>query len=588
MNKPLAYSYIRMSTERQLKGDSLRRQTELSQKFATEQGLELVKNFELHDIAVSAFKGDNLKSGALGKFLDAVNHGEIPQGSYLLVESFDRLSRQDIDIALSLFLQITKSGINIATLTDGQVYKAHETRFEQLIYSIVVMARAHEESETKSKRISAAWANKRANIGKQILTRMRPAWLEVSEDKTKFVPIPDRVEAIQRIFLEGSSGEGSYSITRRLNEDGVLPFGRSNGWIESYVSKILKNRAVLGEFQPCQKIDGKRVPVGDLIDDYFPRIIDEDIFLKVQVDRRARSVHGGGRKGKFQRNLFTHLVKCTYCGASMRFVDKGDGPKGGKYFKCSAAVRGMGCQTKGWRYADFESSFFHFVREIDLTAVIERSSNRTADSKLREAIAIEENRVEGLKIKRDRILDLAVSGDSVESYLADQLNELSKEIEGFEAKIVFLQKERTTLDPAQSTGAKNVQEQILSIRNFEQSDNVEKRVLVSSKLKEFVKEIRIAADGSKPNYERAMSSSEITPDGIEGSDEIRDVLKESYLTGILSNPYFVIIFYDGTERLVIPSADNPTKLLQQTDYRDNEYSVVDGSGNMSRTRRILD
>ena len=490
MNKPLAYSYIRMSTERQLKGDSLRRQMELSQQFAAERGLELVKNFELHDIAVSAFKGDNLKSGALGKFLNAVNYGEIPQGSYLLVESFDRLSRQNIDIALSLFLQITNSGINIATLTDGQVYKAHDTKFEQLIYSIVVMARAHEESETKSKRISAAWANKRANIGKQILTKTCPAWLEVSEDKTTFIPIPERVAAIERIFSEGCGGQGSYSITRRLNEDGVLPFGRSNGWIESYVSKILKNRAVLGEFQPCQKLEGKRVPVGDVIDDYFPRIIDEDAFLKVQVDRRARSVHGGGRKGKFQRNLFTHLVKCAYCGASMRFVDKGNGPKGGKYFKCSAAVRGMGCQTKSWKYAEFESSFFHFVREIDLTEVIEKSSNRMLDANLRKSIEIEVERVRTLKVRRDRMLNFAVSGEAAESYLADNVSALSSEIDTIGLLISSLEEERNPSQPAEAADAINVQEQIQSIRNFDQSDNVEKRVLVSSKLTEFVKEIR--------------------------------------------------------------------------------------------------
>lgn len=212
MNKPLAYSYIRMSTERQLKGDSLRRQMELSQKFANDHGLELVEKLELHDIAVSAFKGDNLKTGALGIFLDAVNHGEVPKGSYLLVESFDRLSRQNIDIALALFLQITNSGINIATLSDGQVYRANKTKFEQLIYSIVVMARAHEESETKSKRISAAWANKRANIGKQILTRTRPAWLEVSKDKTKFILIPERTAAIQRIFRKVVAGKARIQL----------------------------------------------------------------------------------------------------------------------------------------------------------------------------------------------------------------------------------------------------------------------------------------------------------------------------------------------------------------------------------------
>lgn len=570
-----------MSTERQLKGDSLRRQMELSQKFANEHELELVENFKLHDIAVSAYKGDNLKSGALGKFLDAVNIGEIPEGSYLLVESFDRLSRQQIDIALSLFLQITKSGINIATLVDGQIYKAHETKFEQLIYSIVVMARAHEESETKSKRISAAWANKRANIGNQILTKTRPAWLDVSEDKTKFIPIPERVSAIHRIFSEGANGQGSYSITRHLNQDGVPPFGRSNGWIDSYVSKILKNRAVLGEFQPHQKVNGKRIPVGDVVEDYFPQIIDEDTFLKVQVDRQARSVHGGGRKGKFQRNLFTHIVKCTYCGATMRFIDKGQGPKGGKYFKCSSAVRGMGCQPTSWRYADFETSFFHFVREIDLAAIIEGSSRRTAESQLRETISIEEKRVEKLKIRRDKILNLVVSGEAVEGYLVDQLGEISIDIEAVESKITTLQEKRSTLLPAKASGAQDVREQVLSIRNFEQSDNVEKRILVSSKLKEIIKEIRISTDGNRPNLDVQIEGVvESFSDNIEYRDRLISVIKENSASSALANPYFSISFFDGTERLVIPSPYDPSAMLRTVNVKDKAASVEYGFGEL--------
>lgn len=80
--RPVAYSYVRMSTDAQLKGDSLRRQTELSQRYADSHGLKLVEEAKLHDIGVSAFKGDNVATGALGKFLGALNSGQVPRGSY--------------------------------------------------------------------------------------------------------------------------------------------------------------------------------------------------------------------------------------------------------------------------------------------------------------------------------------------------------------------------------------------------------------------------------------------------------------------------------------------------------------------------
>lgn len=64
-----AYSYIRMSTNVQLKGDSLRRQLAASNAYADEHGLVIDDTFKLEDIGVSAFKGDNISSGALGRVL---------------------------------------------------------------------------------------------------------------------------------------------------------------------------------------------------------------------------------------------------------------------------------------------------------------------------------------------------------------------------------------------------------------------------------------------------------------------------------------------------------------------------------------
>lgn len=49
--RPKAYSYIRMSSERQLSGDSLRRQLQNSRDYAAEHGLDLDET--LRDIGVS-------------------------------------------------------------------------------------------------------------------------------------------------------------------------------------------------------------------------------------------------------------------------------------------------------------------------------------------------------------------------------------------------------------------------------------------------------------------------------------------------------------------------------------------------------
>src|SRR5580693_3764849 len=92
--RPLAYSYVRMSSPEQLKGHSRRRQVQITRDLATKYNLDLADENELQDLGVSAYRGANVREGALGRFLEAVKGNQVPKGSYLLLESLDRFSRQ--------------------------------------------------------------------------------------------------------------------------------------------------------------------------------------------------------------------------------------------------------------------------------------------------------------------------------------------------------------------------------------------------------------------------------------------------------------------------------------------------------------
>ncbi|WP_438483166.1 recombinase family protein [Oleiharenicola lentus] len=174
----LAYSYVRYSTLEQKKGDSATRQIELSRDYCKTHGLILDES--LVDEGVSAYRGKNAATGALGSFLREVKAGRVARGSFLLVESLDRLSRQDIETALGQFLAIVKSGITIVTVTDGMTYKTGHLNMNELIISISVMSRAHEESKRKAERIAAAWIRKRKKAQVERLTSLCPKWLEPS------------------------------------------------------------------------------------------------------------------------------------------------------------------------------------------------------------------------------------------------------------------------------------------------------------------------------------------------------------------------------------------------------------------------
>src|ERR1039457_3597809 len=101
-----AYSYVRFSTPQQALGDSLRRQTEKAERYAVEHGLTLDTELNMTDAGVSAFRGKNATTRALGGFLRAVESNHVTPGSYLLIENIDRLSRDHVLEAQTIFSQL--------------------------------------------------------------------------------------------------------------------------------------------------------------------------------------------------------------------------------------------------------------------------------------------------------------------------------------------------------------------------------------------------------------------------------------------------------------------------------------------------
>src|SRR5689334_20471961 len=209
----MAYSYVRFSTPEQAKGDSERRQIEEARAYAVSHDLTFDESLTYADKGVSAYHGGNRKGGDLGLFLAAVECGAVAKGSFLLVESVDRISRQAPWDAIDTLKDIVNAGVTLVTLTDRRRYGLKELRTDPmaLVYLTVLLMRAHEESKMKSVRVGAAWGNKRKRAREQghKLTKVAPAWIEVRgelhEQRTTHL-IPDRAKVIRSIFADYLAG----------------------------------------------------------------------------------------------------------------------------------------------------------------------------------------------------------------------------------------------------------------------------------------------------------------------------------------------------------------------------------------------
>ena len=190
-------------------------------------------------------------------------------------------------------------------------------------------------------------------------------------------------------------------------------FGRGNGWTQSYIRLILKNAAVIGQYQPMRNIhkNGKseRVPDGDPIDNYFPPVIEPSLFYSVKHSKRGPSPKGDG----LQKNLLSKLVFCGKCGAPCHYVNKG---RGNVYLECDNRRRFRSCDALAVPYfATF--SYVMLVMddfrpfEVDANAVQERERELDA---LSGEIAETQEIIDGLAEKIMRTESAALERKLVE------------------------------------------------------------------------------------------------------------------------------------------------------------------------------
>lgn len=422
-----AYSYIRFSTLEQSKGDSHRRQLELSERYCEQNGLALDTSLNLLDLGVSAFRGHNAASGQLGLFLQAAETGRVKPGSYLLIESLDRLSRSEILTALNLFTRILDHGVVIVTLVDQKVYTRESVNnLPDLMYSLLIMSRAHEESLTKSKRVAAAWDNKRKTAQAKVLTQRIPAWLRVRDGRIE--PIPERVELVQRIFTMSLNGAGHLYIAKTFNQEGIKPWGdgihqsrQAKGWYASYIAKILSNRAVTGEYTPHKLINKKRVAC-EPVAGYYPEVIDEATFHRVRHAHYERK-KTGGPVGE-HANLLSGLLSCGVCAGMVIRVARGR--KETPTYMCQNSRLGIGhCERLRWSSTDLEQAILQELHELDIDEMVANCDDYDLIGKLRQRLQAIDAAINQVNTRIERLVQAIEEGQG--AALATRIVALEKE-----------------------------------------------------------------------------------------------------------------------------------------------------------------
>lgn len=503
-----AYSYIRFSTPEQARGDSLRRQLDASVAYAEQHGLVLDDQLKLRDLGVSAFRRANVEKGKLGAFIQAVEAGLVLPGSYLLVESLDRLSRAEVLAALTTFTNLINLGITIVTLMDGREYSKESLSgggSMELIFSLIVMSRAHEESAAKSDRRRTTWNQQKraaASAGHKI-TKKLPFWLSLPDPSGEFVVIEEAAAVVRRVFELASAGLGYHKIAQALNADGVpSPASRSyttdqkyegnpRTWSTSSIGHLLRNESVIGNLvMPEATLKAGEAPVPNRLNGYYPRIIDEALFYAIQGKRPAPK----GKSSSLKTNLFTGLLFCGYCSGPMQVDTNTKNQHRTSRIICQRKRRGLPCQAKTWRYEQFEEQFFTFITEVSLESVTQKKSDDSAlvlrVESLRGRLAkVEEALVNIVKFIEDNPPSATI-GKQLEARENEQA-ELTAELALAQA---LLESERSYKATA-ARSVESIREQIRQLRSLPPDKLVETRYALAERIASVVKSIGLVSAG---------------------------------------------------------------------------------------------
>jgi len=378
-SKTLVFSYKRFSSKSQGKGTSIARQTKMARDWVSlQKGMEL-SDLNFTDSGISGFDGSNVRKGALGQFLELVRTREIPKGSILVIEQWDRLTRQNPMDAIPLVRDILKAGVQIQTLYPEQRYTEQSTRDSSgmlLMQMVFTLLGSYAESAKKSDRIRKAWQIKRDKIskGKPVKLGKLPPWITQNKETLKMEVVEEKAKVVKLIYdLHCNKGWSQYRILNHLVDEGIPPISEKQRnsvghWHRTFIGKLLHNEAVLG----CRNLyrtemleDGSRVRVKvpeARQEKLFPAIISKKLWEKAQVN--TESAIPRGREGYVA--LFSlGMLRCARCGEKMLVTYKGDARR----WICKGATqRTTSCTNTGSYPAhELEMNFLRYVSEIDVS-----------------------------------------------------------------------------------------------------------------------------------------------------------------------------------------------------------------------------
>jgi DNA invertase Pin-like site-specific DNA recombinase len=385
----LAVSYSRFSNIRQSRGDSEARQAEEFRTFCVRHNLVPVGEVYA-DRGRSGYKDEHRKKGRLGQLVAAARDGRFEPGTVIVVEAWDRLGRLRPEKQTALVAELLYTGVDIGVCRLDDIFTEEDFGTHKWTTLSVFVQLAFQESKQKGDRVARSWAARRerarqsgAPVGCPL-----PAWVEKINGEIRL--IPERAEAVRRVFQLAAEGLGHSRIVAAMKAEKVEAPGRSGKWNAPYVALMLNDRRAVGEVQfrlTSGEQDGK--PIAG----YLPAVVTEKQYqlarqaqeAKLGTDRKKRAIVP--RQVRYV-NVFKYLLTHARDGEGMALHNHGRDGSRRLVLMNTAAIGSRGrLRTYTFPYDVFESAILSLLREVNPREILPRTEAPDRAAVLRATLA---------------------------------------------------------------------------------------------------------------------------------------------------------------------------------------------------------
>jgi site-specific DNA recombinase len=490
-----AIIYARVSTVRQA-DDGLPVESQI------EHGHRKAEALDADVLSVFTDAGISGRTDERPAFRDAVRYCKAYDVQYFICWSTSRFARNKLDAALYK-RELEKTGTRVIYVS---VDLDNRTDSGWMMESMLEIFDEHYSRQVSADTLRSMVKN--ARDGHFNGGRVPLGYETVEEGKRKRLAINESEAGMAReIFRMCAEGSGAKIIAMHLNKSDRLNRGRR--WNKNTILNLLKNRIYIGQivFNRTNHVTKAVRPQDEwIITQAHEPIIDEGTFMEIQkrFETRAPDEGGGSPNSCF---VFTGLLKCGKCGASMQITSSKGRSKRYHYYNCGLMNRVGGCENRRIAAPEFDAWMTEIVlnkiltRDM-LTSMIEDLQELTSkwikERSMRRTAAVKE--MSGIEIKLRNLYGvLELHGKNAPNLgdLTTRLRELKMQRDQVEARMIEIEEENMPETVVSDIEADEMAEILRDIVRTT-GDPKRLRLFFSS----FITKIDVGADGAEIHYDK--------------------------------------------------------------------------------------